>query len=121
LLTEVIVKASLYDENNKIVAALQKTVKVKAEKQFVEFDQTIASPRLWSVEKPSLYKLRVSVISRGKEIDAVTQSVGIRSIKFDKDKGFFLNGKSTKLKGVCIHDDAGALGVAVPPEVWVRG
>jgi beta-galactosidase len=120
LLTEVNVKASLYDENNKIVAALQKPVKVKAEKQFVEFSQTIASPRLWSVEKPGLYKLRVSINSKGKEIDAVTQSVGIRSIKFDKDKGFFLNGKSTKLKGVCIHDDAGALGVAVPPEVWVR-
>jgi beta-galactosidase len=118
-LTEVIVKASLYDDN-KIVAVLQKTVKLKSEKQFVEFDKTIAAPRLWSVEKPSLYKLRVSVISRGKEIDAVTQSVGIRSIKFDKNKGFFLNGKSTKLKGVCIHDDAGALGVAVPPEVWVR-
>ena len=46
--------------------------------------------------------------------------MGIRDIRFDKDKGFFLNGISTKLKGVCIHDDAGALGVAVPEEVWVR-
>ncbi|MEO7214682.1 sugar-binding domain-containing protein [Mucilaginibacter sp.] len=119
-LTEVTVKVGVYDDNNKVVAALQKTIKLKAEKQFIEFNQSISAPLLWSVEKPNLYKLRVSVISKGKEIDAVTQSVGIRSIKFDKDKGFFLNGKSTKLKGVCIHDDAGALGVAVPPEVWVR-
>nr|WP_294941755.1 sugar-binding domain-containing protein [uncultured Mucilaginibacter sp.] len=119
-LTKVIVKACLYNDNNKIVAALQKPVKLKAEKQFVEFNHTITTPRLWSADKPDLYKLRVSIISNGKEIDAVTQSVGIRSIKFDKDKGFFLNGQSTKLKGVCIHDDAGALGVAVPSEVWVR-
>jgi beta-galactosidase len=50
----------------------------------------------------------------------ITQQVGFRSFQFDKDKGFFLNGKNMKLKGVCIHDDAGALGVAVPEEVWER-
>jgi beta-galactosidase len=71
-------------------------------------------------KNPSLYKLQVQLSRNGKQIDVVNQQVGIRSIAFDKDKGFFLNGKSTKLKGVCIHDDAGALGVAVPPEVWVR-
>ncbi len=53
-------------------------------------------------------------------MDSVTHKVGFRSIKFDKDKGFLLNGMNMKIKGVCIHDDAGALGVAVPEEVWVR-
>ncbi len=48
------------------------------------------------------------------------ENTGIRSFYFDKNKGFFLNGENLKLKGVCIHDDAGALGVAVPQEVWER-
>lgn len=114
------VKVNMIDNDGKIVAALQKQVSVKPGSKQVEFDGQINSPRLWDVENPSLYKLRVQLTRNGSPVDVVDQQVGIRSIAFDKDKGFFLNGKNTKLKGVCIHDDAGALGVAVPPEVWVR-
>ena len=46
--------------------------------------------------------------------------VGFRRFHFDPNKGFFLNGESMKIKGVCLHDDAGALGTAVPAEVWER-
>ncbi len=80
----------------------------------------IANPSLWSVDHPSLYTLEVSLLANGKETDRTTQQVGLRSFKFDKNKGFSLNGRTMKLKGVCIHDDAGALGVAVPEEVWER-
>jgi beta-galactosidase len=114
------VKVNIIDNAGKIVAALQKQVSVKPGSKQVEFEGQINSPRLWDVENPSLYKLKVQLTRNGGQIDVVDQQVGIRSIEFDKDKGFFLNGKSTKLKGVCIHDDAGALGVAVPQEVWVR-
>ena len=114
------VKVNLVDNTGKVVAALQKQMDLKPGTQQVEFEKQINSPRLWDVENPSLYKLQVQLSRNGKQIDVVDQQVGIRSIAFNNDKGFFLNGKSTKLKGVCIHDDAGALGVAVPREVWVR-
>ncbi|XHR92821.1 glycoside hydrolase family 2 protein [Mucilaginibacter sp. UC70_90] len=116
----VLVKVNLLDERGKTTVSLQKQAIVKPGKHEVEFDQQISSPQLWDAEKPNLYKLEVSLNRNGKRTDEITQAVGIRSIRFDKDKGFFLNDKSTKLKGVCIHDDAGALGVAVPREVWVR-
>ncbi|RYD87168.1 MAG: beta-galactosidase, partial [Sphingobacteriales bacterium] len=81
---------------------------------------TISSPELWSADVPALYTLNVSLWQNGKKTDEWQDEVGIRKIHFDADKGFFLNDMPVKLKGVCIHDDAGALGVAVPPEVWVR-
>ncbi|MBC7912732.1 MAG: DUF4982 domain-containing protein [Pyrinomonadaceae bacterium] len=80
----------------------------------------VVNPFLWSVDKPELYQLVVSLAVDGKKIDEFKDEVGFRYYNFDKDKGFTLNGKSMKLKGVCIHDDAGALGVAVPEEVWER-
>ena len=51
---------------------------------------------------------------RRKAIDKYLTPFGIRSVKFDKDKGFFLNNKHLKLKGMCLHQDAGCLGTAVP-------
>jgi beta-galactosidase len=114
------VKINLVDAAGKVAVAIQKQVTVKPGKQQTEFNSRVVSPRLWDAEHPELYHLQVQLNRGGRQIDAVNQAVGIRSIRFDKDKGFFLNEKSTKLKGVCIHDDAGALGVAVPQEVWVR-
>jgi beta-galactosidase len=70
---------------------------------------------LWGTENPTLYSL-VTII-RGKGIyDSQTTKVGFRDIKFDAGKGFFLNGKNMKLKGICMHHDAGSLGAAVPKE-----
>ncbi|WP_255563725.1 sugar-binding domain-containing protein [Mucilaginibacter rivuli] len=81
---------------------------------------SISSPQLWSVDHPALYTLAVSISIEGKVKDIIIQKVGIRSAVFDANKGFALNGKSMKLKGVCIHDDAGNFGVAVPEAVWAR-
>lgn len=116
----IIVKVKLVNNTGKVAAVLQKQLALKPGTKAVEFDTQVVSPRLWDVANPSLYTLQVQTNRNGVLVDEVNQQVGIRSIEFDKDKGFFLNGKSTKLKGVCIHDDAGALGVAVPQEVWVR-
>jgi beta-galactosidase/beta-glucuronidase len=118
--SKITVKINLLNDAGKIAATAQKQITLKSGEQETEFSQKIASPQLWDVNNPKLYQLQVSLIQNGKQIDRVSQQVGIRSIRFDKDKGFFLNEKSTKLKGVCIHDDAGALGVAVPQEVWLR-
>lgn len=81
---------------------------------------SVPGPRLWSPEQPALYTLRTTVHHNDEVVDAEETSVGIRSIRFDPDEGFFLNDQNVKLKGVCLHDDAGALGVAVPPRVWER-
>jgi beta-galactosidase/beta-glucuronidase len=115
------VKCTLVNAGGETVAAADKFFTVKTgDSTVTNLSFTVKDPQLWSVENPALYNLLVSVISDGKQTDASKNKVGIRDIRFDAGKGFFLNGKNMKLKGVCIHDDAGALGVAVPEEVWYR-
>jgi beta-galactosidase len=81
---------------------------------------TIPLPDLWSVDTPTLYSLRSQVLVDGAVVDDVTTPVGIRSIAYDKDRGFLLNGKRIKMKGVNLHHDGGAVGAAVPEAVWER-
>lgn len=81
---------------------------------------SVSSPRLWSVDTPELYTLRTEVRQGDTVVDREETAVGIRTFRFDANEGFFLNGQNRKLKGVCLHDDAGALGVAVPIKVWER-
>ena len=90
--------------------------------QKVELEQRarIASPRLWSVETPNLYALRSEVLEDARAADVVTTAFGIRSIAYDKDRGFLLNGRRVKMRGVNLHHDAGGLGAAVPERVWQR-
>ena len=78
----------------------------------------IKTPHLWSIDKPYLYTLEVSVMDGRKELDKETVTTGLRTIRFDNEKGFFLNGQNIKMYGVCLHSDAGALGTAVPASVW---
>lgn len=116
----VMVKIRLTDPKGKIVGIEEHRFQAKPGQNDVTLNHSVSALHLWSVEEPQLYQLQVQVIRNGTVIDQETEAVGIRSIRFDKDNGFFLNEENLKLKGVCIHDDAGALGVAVPPEVWVR-
>lgn len=81
---------------------------------------TVNKPARWSPESPNLYILKVSLYAGSIKTDDVTEQVGFRSFRFDANEGFFLNEKNLKLKGVCIHDDAGGLGTAVPKDVWER-
>ncbi len=80
----------------------------------------VENPKLWSVAAPNLYRIETSVWQGTRRIDATTTVTGIRTVRFDPDKGLFLNGESIKMKGVCLHHDAGSLGAAVPREVWER-
>lgn len=73
----------------------------------------IDNPILWSVENPYLYKIITQIKQNGKIVDEYETPVGIRYFSFDAEKGFFLNGKSVKIKGVCNHHDLGCLGAAV--------
>ena len=66
----------------------------------------------WSTDEPNLYTLEVTLFDGNNELQREEVLIGFRSISFDPDKGFLLNGKVTKLNGVCIHHDLGALGAA---------
>lgn len=68
--------------------------------------------KLWSNTSPKMYKLLTRVIINNKIIDEKITNIGFRDIKFDADKGFLLNGKSVKIKGVNLHQDLGCVGVA---------
>nr|WP_319398812.1 sugar-binding domain-containing protein [uncultured Carboxylicivirga sp.] len=76
------------------------------------------NPRLWSPETPDLYQLHTSIKKDGIELDKQVTTLGIRKIEYSADKGMFLNDHLIKLKGVCLHQDGGCLGVAVPDKVW---
>ena len=80
----------------------------------------ISNPVLWDLNSPSLDTIKTVLNVNGRTVDSSTVKAGLRSIRFDPDEGFFLNGKNMKVKGVCIHHDAGCLGAAVPKEVWKR-
>jgi len=80
----------------------------------------VKNPQLWDLNQPVLYSLKTKVMQNGKVIDESIVKTGIRSFIFDANKGFALNGKSMKVKGVCLHHDAGVLGAASYKEVWRR-
>jgi len=72
----------------------------------------VRDPRLWSLHEPNLYVAVTTVEQSGKVVDRYETRFGIRTIKFDAEHGFFLNGELTEIKGVCLHHDLGALGAA---------
>lgn len=85
-----------------------------------ELRLTVRNPQLWDVDSPYLYRLDVTMTEGGRVIDRTSSRVGIRTLAFDPDNGFALNGRAMKMKGVCMHHDAGVLGAAVPRAVWKR-
>jgi len=80
-----------------------------------EVSQTlrVSAPILWSDERPYLYKVISELKQNGRVVDRYETPLGIRTFRFDVDKGFFLNGKPVKIRGVCNHHDLGSLGAAV--------
>jgi beta-galactosidase len=86
-------------------------------------DVIISKPALWNLEHPTLYQLSVIVTPispNSTALDQETVSFGIRDARFEPDTGFWLNGKALKIKGVCLHQDGGAVGTAVPLRIWER-
>jgi beta-galactosidase len=77
----------------------------------------VPRPALWSCEEPNLYRAVTTLEVGGKAIDQDAATFGIRTLKFDADKGFLLNGKSVKIKGTCNHQDHGGVGAAIPDRI----
>lgn len=118
----VTVSQKIIDAGNNVVAEKSgKQVTVQANtKKDIEQDLKISSPKLWTLEEPALYTM-ITTIKKGNRIeDIYNTSFGVRTFRFDRDNGFSLNGKSIKLKGMCLHQDAGSLGTAVPDRSYER-
>lgn len=81
---------------------------------------TVAHPQRWDVEHPYLYQATVRLYVNERLTDEAVIPFGIRSIAYDAENGFILNGRKVILRGVCLHHDGGCVGAAVPPEVWRR-
>lgn len=110
------VRSRIIDPAGKLIVVAQpKALMVPAWGSITfEAQETISHPLLWSVEEPNLYRSLTSVESNEGFTDHVETSFGIRSIHFDADKGFFLNGKPVKMKGTCNHQDHAGVGAALP-------
>lgn len=110
----------LMDANGEIVAKTQTAIGSQ-EKKTVKL--TVRNPKRWSLDNPYLYTLRTVLLPPSTinlQPDTSVVRAGLRTLEFSPTKGFALNGQWMKVKGVCVHDDAGVLGTAVPAEVWRR-
>lgn len=98
-------------DGEKTIAREQQCVHVEAggDSEF-SCRMTIENARLWSVDTPDLYELRLSLKADGCELDCCTESFGIRTIRLDAKRGLTLNGEEIKLRGACVHHDNGIIG-----------
>lgn len=114
-LKNIILKTIIKNPQGKTVAQQQSSGEANL-KQVLQ----VPNPQLWSDENPNLYTAE-SQLWKGKQLLDVYETVfGIRSFEFDASKGFFLNGKATRIKGVCLHHDFGALGTAFNKSAAIR-
>ena len=113
---------TVLDADGKVVANTDVKVSLPAGGK-VSVPQVIKldNPTLWDLGNPYLYTLRSAVVtSDNKVLDLVENTMGVRTIDYDVDRGFLLNGKQVKMFGVNLHHDGGAVGAAVPERVWER-
>ena len=109
----------LISKDGKSVGKSSSKVEVAANKNGkISTKISVKNPQLWDLDNPNLYQLKTTVLKDGKQIDETVTKTGFRTFTFDPNNGFALNGKWMKMKGVCLHHDAGVLGSAVPREVW---
>ncbi len=109
------VKYTILDAKGKLVLEKIVSINIEASNKAV---LTIENPKLWDLETPNLYTLKTQLFIEKELIDDVSEVFGIRTFNFDANKGFSLNGKNFKIKGVNLHHDAGAVGAAVPKAIW---
>jgi len=113
------VLSTIQDENGKVVASGEPSeITLRAGEERESAQQIVVhDPKLWSLEEPHLYRLLTTVKQNNDEVDKYETSFGIRTISFDPDKGFFLNGKHVEIKGTSNHQDHAGLGSALPNRV----
>ena len=123
---DVKVKVDFLAQGSKMKLSIRNTIydakgKVVAKSQGNEVQQLkVKNPQLWDIAKGHLYTIKSELVVNGKVVDTATTTTGFRDVKFDAQKGFFLNGRNIKINGVCEHHDFGCLGAAVNEDAMHR-
>lgn len=118
---EIIATNRIYGPDGLLVASLPEHIGLGAS-GCVLLKQTLAlkNAALWSPEHPHMHRMVTEITKNGQITDRYETPFGIRTIYFDADRGFLINGGHVKIHGMAIHNDAGQLGAAVPVKVWKR-
>lgn len=111
---QALVESTIIAPDGRQVASVSSVQSVPASgAQYVQ-KAAVPAADLWSIESPSLYRLETTVKVDGTTVDRVETSFGIRTLRYDANKGFFLNGKHVEIQGTCNHQDHAGLGIAIP-------
>ena len=116
---KLVVKTLIKDNNGAIVSTRSSKL-TSSKSDTIKSVLSVKNPQRWSIETPTLYTAEIKILDGKNIIDNYSYTFGIRTIRFDSEKGFFLNEKPVKLKGVCLHHDAGAAGAVFYKNVWTR-
>lgn len=108
--TAISLSAAIYNAEGELIKTVTSDTTV--------FTTELSSVTLWDIDNPYLYKIVLTLSSDGEECDTYEEYFGIRTIKFDAEKGFFLNGRAVKINGVCCHQNHGGLGTALPDAIF---
>lgn len=111
--TTVKLKSILYNKEGAKINEITNIDNVDSLNNIFNQNIIVDNPVLWSIDNPYMYKIVSEVYVNDVLHDTYETPIGLRNLKFEKDKGFFLNGKNIKLKGVCLHHDLGPLGAAI--------
>lgn len=112
---QVTVKSVISDSDGKETGSAENVLDTYTwEKSTLNQQIEVKEPLLWYIDSPNLYTMTTYVYRNGKEIDKTETKFGFRTFRFDSEKGFFLNGRNVKIKGVCSHQDYGLTGRAIP-------
>ncbi len=111
--------SQVIDSAGKVAASNTSDEKL-ASGQEATFSQRISLPdaRLWSLENRNLYKLATTIRIGPTAVDSELTPFGVRTIRFDPEQGFFLNGKHVEIHGMCVHQDFPGVGIAAPDNLW---
>ncbi len=110
----VVVTTTVYDPIGQRVATTKTTKTLSGGSAIVSQKATIFRAKLWSADNPNLYHMVTEVSKAGQTVDRVETPFGIRTLRWDKNLGFFLNEKPLKLQGTCNHQDHAGVGIAMP-------
>jgi beta-galactosidase len=110
-----VVRSTVWDPDGQPVGETESAVLLPLWGE-LEMDQALEleGPRLWSLERPELYTCTSTIVRDGRVVDEIETRFGIRTVRFDAERGFLLNEQPVKLKGVCCHQDHAGVGIAVP-------
>ena len=114
--TDFDIEESITNPDGKIISEnkLEKLSLISGDKKIYITTHKVIDPKLWSLEEPYLHKLQTKILKNNKIIDQYETIFGIRTVRFDPDSGFFLNGKNVKIKGTNNHQDHAGVGTAIP-------